>query len=92
MRISIAVNSFSSQAYSNGQLQHIRKEDLTAYEIYVVNSRIPVDQPRLYVPDTIHSHTKPSTSGQHSIVWRQIACSIPDASSEQLLIFTPRPC
>ena len=60
MRISVAVNSFDSQAYINGQLQRIRKEDLTAYEIYVVNSRVPIDKSRLYVPETLHSHTGPS--------------------------------
>lgn len=58
MRVSIAVQEFDSRAYRNGQLQQIRKQDLTAYEVYVVDSRVPVDTPRVFVPETMSRHTQ----------------------------------
>lgn len=67
MRVSIAIQEFDSKAYRLGQLQRIRKEDLTAYEIYVVNSRTPVDRPRVFVPETVDSHTGVAVPGmQHT--------------------------
>lgn len=63
MRVSIAVQAFDNMAYRFGQLQRIRKEDLTAYEVYVVDSRLPVDRKRVFLPDTSHSHTGGAETG-----------------------------
>ncbi|KAL3143108.1 hypothetical protein ABBQ38_003381 [Trebouxia sp. C0009 RCD-2024] len=56
LRISVAVGSFDASAYRRGQLQRINKQPVS-YEFYVVNSRVPVEQPRLIVPETTHQHT-----------------------------------
>lgn len=63
MLISIAINSFSSQAYASGKLQRIRKEPLTEDEVYGVTSGIPADQPRVCYPETVQRHTAPTNEG-----------------------------
>ena len=63
MSISVAVALFDATAYGKGQLQAIRKQPLS-YEFYVVNSRVPVEQPRLTVPETVQQHTRPLAEGK----------------------------
>ena len=62
MTISVAVARFDQEAYQRGQLQQLRKQP-TLYEFYVVNSRMPVEQPRLHVPETVQQHTQLLTAG-----------------------------
>ena len=74
MSISVAVARFDATAYGKGQLQAIRKQPLS-YELYVVNSRAPVEQPRLTVPETVQQHTHPLAEGEVCRCWCVDVCS-----------------
>ena len=65
MSISVNVIRFDSKAFGNGQLQAIRKQP-PKYEFYVVNSRVPVEQPRLTVPETVQQYTHVVAEGSNN--------------------------